>query len=236
MLISPLLLQPFQPDQPITVTWDASQHGIAATLEQNGRPVLAISKILSAAERKYSLIEREALSIVWTVKKLSKFLLHKKFTRITDHKPLLYIFNKTKPINAITASRLQRWALTLMAYNFDIKYSRSEYMHLADLLSRCGTLGGDESDLDINMLWQSPMAEIQQKLKQIMARGKWEILKGYIIKEFPRVMDARLLGFLNVKDSLTIHDDLIYKCSCLVIPEELCHIVQNEIYRDHLGI
>ena len=49
-------------------------------------------------------------------------------------------------------------------------------------------------------------------------------------------MDARLLGFLNVKDSLTIHDDLIYKGSCLVIPEELRHIALNEIHRDHLGI
>ena len=51
MLVSPLLLKSFQPDQLITVTCDASQHGVAATLEQNDRPVLAISKILSPSER-----------------------------------------------------------------------------------------------------------------------------------------------------------------------------------------
>ena len=56
---------------------------------------MAVSKVLSAAEQKYSQIEREALTIVWSVKKLTKFLLHKKFTLITDHKPLLYILNKT---------------------------------------------------------------------------------------------------------------------------------------------
>ena len=173
-LVSPLLLQPFQPDQPITLTCDASQHGVAATLEQNGKPVMAVSKVLSAAEQKYSQIEREALAIVWSVKKLTKFLLHKKFTLITDHKPLLYIFNKTKAINAITAARLQRWALTLMAYDFDIRYSRSENMHLADLLSRCGTSGKNEPDMDINMIWQTPMPEIRVKFKSNHGARKME--------------------------------------------------------------
>ena len=86
--------------------------------------------------------------------KLYKFPLHKKFTVMTDHKPLLYIFNKTKPINKIKFATLRN--------NFYIKYSYSEYMHLADLLSRCETLGEDEPDMDINMIWQSPMLEIKR--------------------------------------------------------------------------
>ena len=117
-----------------------------------------------------------------------------------------------------------------MAYDFDIRYSRSENRHLADLLSRCGTSGKNEPDM------ANYLPEIRVKLNQIITQGKWKILKDYIINGFPKLMDARLFGFSNVKDSLMIHNDRIYKGTCLVIPEELRSVVLNEIHRDHLGI
>lgn len=124
---------------------------------------MAVSKILTKAEQSYSQIEREALGIVWSVK---KFLLNRKFKLVTYHKPLKFIFDKQKGVNTISADRIQRWAITLMAYDFDIQCARSGDMHLADLLSRCGNIEGEE--LCTNMIWETPLPQIQKQLIRIM--------------------------------------------------------------------
>jgi len=55
---------------------------------------------------------------------------------ITDHKPLTMILGPKKGIHVLTASRLQRWATQLSAYQFDMKYKSSESNANADFLSR----------------------------------------------------------------------------------------------------
>ena len=234
-LSSPLVLKPYQVDQPVVLTCDASQKGIAGILEQNGHPVMAVSKILTRAEQNYSQIEREALAIVWSVQKLSKYLLNRHFRLITDHKPLKYIFGKEKGVNSITAARIQRWAITLMAYDFDIECAKSEDMHLADLLSRFGNVKGEESH-EVNMLWKTPMPQMQKKLVSLMQQHKWRILKEYIRTGFPKRMDARLIDFKPFSQELTVANDLIYKGGSLLIPEELQHLVLTEIHGDHVGM
>ena len=67
------------------------------------RPIAFVSRSLSKAEQNYSLIEREALSIVWGVKKFQLYLYLKEFTLVTDHKPLTVLFNnKGNPFNVIS--------------------------------------------------------------------------------------------------------------------------------------
>lgn len=58
------------------------------------------------------------------------------FTLQTDHRPLLHIFGSKKGIPTFTANRLQRFALTLLAYDFKIEYVRTDDFGNADLLSR----------------------------------------------------------------------------------------------------
>ena len=56
-------------------------------------------------ERRYSVIEKEFLAIVWAVQKFQNYLYSKESAFETDHRPLIYL-NKTKVANA----RLMRWA------------------------------------------------------------------------------------------------------------------------------
>ena len=60
----------------------------------------------------------------------------RKFCLITDHKPLLSIFHPAKGIPEMVASRLQRWAITLSSYNYEVKYQVSSKHGNADALSR----------------------------------------------------------------------------------------------------
>ena len=112
-LTTTTVLAHFDPDIPIGLACDASAVGIGPVIYhkyENGteKPIAYASKTLSSSEKNYSQIEREALSIIFGVKKFHQHLYGHKFTLLTDHKPLLTIFNQRKGIPAVVASRLQR--------------------------------------------------------------------------------------------------------------------------------
>jgi hypothetical protein len=83
-------------------------------------------------EERYSTIERECLAIVWTLSKLSRYLLGKLFHLQVDHAPLQYLLSKPH-----SNSRLMRWARSMQEFSFDVQYVRGERNWLADFLSRC---------------------------------------------------------------------------------------------------
>ena len=100
------------------------------------RPVVYVSRALSSAEAHYSQIEREALAIVFAVRRLHQYIYGRRFTLRTDHKPLVKIFGRHESLNKTAASRLQRWAVILAEYDYDLEYIRGKDNVVADCSSR----------------------------------------------------------------------------------------------------
>ena len=101
LLQSANLLVHFQPDLELTLASDASDYGVGAVLshrmaDEAERPIGYVSRSLNKAERGYSTIEKEALAIIFSVKKFNQFLYGQKFAIQTDHKPLEELFNEKK--------------------------------------------------------------------------------------------------------------------------------------------
>ena len=94
-------------------------------------PCAFASRKLLDRERKYPIIERECLAIIFAVKKFERFLLLNKFVIHTDHKPLLFL-SRGKTTN----SRLMRWALVLQQFSFTIQAIAGSQNYHADVLSR----------------------------------------------------------------------------------------------------
>ena len=121
LLCSADLLVHFDPEKEVVLATDASDYCVGAVLShkmKNGteRPIGYVSRSLQEAERKYSTLEKEALAIIFAVKKFHQFLYGRPFTVKTDHKPLEGLLSERKGISTQAAPRIQRWALTLSAY------------------------------------------------------------------------------------------------------------------------
>ena len=113
MLSHASVIQPPDWSQPFHVFVDASDLAIGRALMECTPPnwyqsVYYASRRLSAPEKNYSTMEREALGMVYIITKFQHYLLGRRFTFHVDHSALLYLVNK----QALT-SRLARWMLLL---------------------------------------------------------------------------------------------------------------------------
>ena len=161
LLCTETVLAHYDPSLPLGLSCDASECGIGAVLfhrfaDGSEHPILNISKILSATQRRYSQIQKEALSLVYALKKFHQFLYGRKFIVVTDHKPLVTLFAPDKGTPAMAANRLARWALLVHQYDYTVEYRRSKDHGNADALSRLPfsndtSFDGEEMEDDVDI-------------------------------------------------------------------------------------
>ena len=112
-------LHPISDDLPLTVETDASDFAIAATLNQNDRPVAFHSRTLSACEQKHSAIEKEAYAVVEALRKWRHLLLGRHFTLLTDQKSVSCMLD-TRHASKIKNEKIMSWRIELSSFCFTI--------------------------------------------------------------------------------------------------------------------
>ena len=86
------------------------------------RPITYASRTLSKAEQRYAQIDKEVLGLIFGVRHFHQYLYCRKFVLVTDHKLLLSIFGPKCAIPPLAAARLQRWAVLLSAYSYEVEF------------------------------------------------------------------------------------------------------------------
>ena len=99
------------------------------------KPMAFAWRTLMDREKRYSVIDKEALAIIFGVTKFYQYLYGRRFILKTDHKPLERILGAHQEIPKMAANRLQRWAITLSAYVYELEYVKGKHNLLADPLS-----------------------------------------------------------------------------------------------------
>jgi hypothetical protein len=170
----PILAYPRFDGTEFILQTDASRVGLGFILAQNQdgkeRVISYGGRALHAGEKNYTTTELEALAVVEGVKKYAPYLQHGvKFTVVTDHCALKWLFNKKQ-----TNGHLARWAIKLQAYKFDVIHVRGRNNGNADALSRlnfdklkpcvdCNHSISDSHDNDITNVWvQTELDKISQ--------------------------------------------------------------------------
>ena len=250
-------LSHFDSDKPLILATDASNKGIGAVLMQEHEgvetPLAHASKTLTDTQKRYSQIEREALAIVFGVKKFHQFLYGRKFRLITDHKPLVAIFSPNKQLPVLTAQRLQRYAIILMAYQYDIQYKPTKDHGNADGLSRLST----ETDTQFDHFESRENAEIVCSIEEALdglpitcERIQNETLKDSTLKSVllyvghnnwpkPSRLNGELMAFYHQKNSLCVENNVLLLqrqgCTRVVIPIVLRNQILNLLHEGHWG-
>jgi hypothetical protein len=114
---------------------DASNVAISAVLHQkNGEglaPIAYSSRLLSAAERRYSAHEKECLAVVHGCEKYIQYLEHKEFDIYTDNQALAWLLRHAKELG-----RIGRWILRLAPFKFRVSHISGKTNIVADCLTR----------------------------------------------------------------------------------------------------
>ncbi|MGL4482017.1 MAG: RNase H-like domain-containing protein, partial [Lactococcus garvieae] len=119
----------------LTVETDASDIAIAATLNQNGRPVAFFSRTLNNSEKNHSAIEKEAYAVVEALRKWRHYLIGRHFTIVTDQKSVAFMYNR-KHKGKVKNDKIQRWRIELSCFQFDIVYRPGQKNVAPDAFSR----------------------------------------------------------------------------------------------------
>ena len=105
---------------------------------QRHEPLGFVGHRFNAVELNWSVIEKEGFAIKDTMQKLDYLLQMKRpFKLFVDHKNLVQIFSP-KEVSKPTAQKLQRWALELQRFNYEIEHISGEQNVWADLMTRWG--------------------------------------------------------------------------------------------------
>ena len=242
---SPVLVH-YDPRLPITVASDASPYGVGAILSHvmpNGeeRPVAYASRTLNAAEKNYAQIEKEALALVYGVKKFHKYIYGRKFTLITDHKPLTTIFGPKSGVPTLAAQRLQRWALILMGHRYDIKYRKSGDHANADALSRLPLVNNDQDAMESPTYFFSyadklPISshDIAEETRKdpILSRVQEFVLNGWP----EHCSDPEMMPYYRRRSELTMDQGCILWGIRVIIPPKYRARLLDELHEEHPGI
>ena len=231
--------------RPVELKCDTSPYGIGACLSHefedgSERPVAFASRTLSSAEKGYAQIEREALAIIFGVRHFHKFLIGRRFTLVTDHKPLVKILGPKQGIPAVAAARLQRWALILSAYEYTLEYMAGEENKEADMLSRLpmevNAVDPNQELYHVDCCENLPLtaAEVAQETKAnpILRRAYQYTLSGWNWKSH---MDPRLQPYSRRSDELSVEENCLLWGTRVIIPQRLQSRVLADLHENHLG-
>ena len=245
-LTSATVLAHYNSQYPLRLAADASSYGLGAVISHifpNGleRPIAFASRTLTASERNYSQLEKEALSLIFAVKKFHQYLYGREFILYTDHKPLTTILGPKRGIPPLAAARLQRWALQLSAHQYKIQFRPTKAHANADALSRLPLQSTDtkrqpETDIfTIRQLEALPITSTQ--LKRVTGRDPIlsKVLR-YTKQGWPDKVEEALKPYWNRRTELTLEDDCVMWGIRVVIPAKLQEQVLQELHRVHLGI
>lgn len=180
------LLTHFDPAKPIVIACDASPYGVGAILsvvvDGKERPCYMVSTTLTKSEKNYSHIHREALAVVFAIKKFHKYVYGYKFTVYTDHQPLERLLGDQKALANIVSVRFHRWILFLSNYNCVIKYRPGSKQQNVEVPSRLPLEGTTNiNNLNVNF-FNFDMDYIPVSLKEIIKFSEKDEYINQIIK------------------------------------------------------
>ncbi|XP_062709570.1 uncharacterized protein K02A2.6-like [Aedes albopictus] len=259
ILLSDLLLTHYDPSKEIIVAADASKYGLGAVIMHRFptgevKAIAHASRSLTPAEMNYGQVEKEALALIFAVTRFHKMLYGRHFLLQTDHQPLLKVFGSKKGIPVYTANRLQRWALTLLLYDFDIKHVSTTNFGYADFLSRLmsSQRRPDEDyviaavyvESEAKAILEDTISNLPVTHQMIVAETRkdpvLQQVMNFLKEGWPaqpkQIADPDVKKYFARRDGLQVVDDCIMFGDRIVVPLKFRRRIVRQLHRGHPGM
>lgn len=246
MLLSSTVLVHYDTEKPLRLACDASPYGVGAVIShvmENGeeRPIAFASRTLTDAEKNYAQIEKEALAIIYGVRKFHKYLYGRKFTLFTDHKPLLAILGPKSAVPTLAALRMQRWALILMAYSYELEYKKSADHFNADAMSRLPVTESDKTAQESNIFYFSHVEDLPISAHDIKVGTSRDPLLSKVwsntMNGWPNYMnDESLKPYFVRRHELSADQGCVLWGLRVIVPQMHRQQILKDLHHEHPGI
>ncbi|UYV80723.1 hypothetical protein LAZ67_19001539 [Cordylochernes scorpioides] len=221
-LTSAPCLRHFDPKLDIEISTDASSNGLGAVLQQQGVPITYSSTALSAAQKKYSQIEKELLAVYFGCKRNHLYLYGRKFTAFTDHKPLLTIMKKNND-RFVTKTTALTDALSRDYIANDL-FTAPEIEISQNIQVLMVTYSNNRHQDLVEATNNDP---VLQEVKNYIENG-WPIHK--------KTMNSLVKPFWDIKEELFEWEGLLCRGVKLVIPKKRRNHILSLLHKAHRGI
>ncbi|XP_043205454.1 uncharacterized protein K02A2.6-like [Amphibalanus amphitrite] len=253
MLSSAPVLVRFDPDRPVRLVTDASETGLGAVLMQvtaDGleKPVQYASRTLTQTERKYAQVEKEAAAVSFGIRRFHQYLMGRRFTLVVDNRTLSRIVSPDRDLPTLAAARMQRYALQLAAYQYEVELRRSGDMRAADTLSRLPVSSPAEereaAEEEAEYGGGGVMFVVQEQgpclsARAIAAATRTDPVLGRVLAAvrsgWPGMMDAELTPYKHRADELSTDADCVLWGGRVVVPRALQDRVKQQLHEGHSG-
>ena len=245
-----LSLRHFNPNLNTYLVNDASKlNGLGYALMQSSSSptspesiIQCGSRSLSSHEKNYATIELECLAMAWAAKKCDYNVRGCPcFEIVTDHRPLLGIFNK--PLSEIANPRIVRMWEKLLPYQFSVTWLNGKANAIADALSRHPIDSGNDDKMYAFRSYIVGASGIVDDLKNGATNcEEFQLIKealhqDKLVQNLPPSHPAKCLN--NVWNRLMICDDdelILLDASHIFIPKPCRRKILQLLHKSHCGI
>ncbi|XP_032067723.1 uncharacterized protein K02A2.6-like [Thamnophis elegans] len=246
LLISNDVLVQYSEHLPLVLACDASPYGVGAVLCHqlpSGAevPVAYFSRTLSASERNYAQIDKEALAIVAGVRRFHHYLYGRPFQIVTDHKPLLRLLAGDRPAPQVLSPRMTRWFVFLASYEYQLHHRPGKQIAHADALSRCPLPEALEDPAaaapvflidDLNLPLSAADIARESARDQVISR-----VLDWVKRGWPKdPVDPVYLPFKSRLAELSVQRGCLLWGHRVVVPASLRTTVLRQLHHAHPGI
>ena len=201
------------------ISTDVSSYGLGAVLLQREnqcwQPVIYASRAMTSTECRYAQVEKEAHATTWACEKFASYVLGKKFTIETDHKPLVPLLGNKTP-------RILRFRLRLAHFEYEIFHVPGKSLVMADTLS-CSPI--HSSDNDVQSLQEGAKYLMKTCINSLPASSQClaefrgaqaadticSTIINYCQNEWPKKQNTllQIKPYWQARGQLTVHNDLL---------------------------